>query len=445
MKKLLTLLASCFLLLTMAACSKNPDITGYYALKEIQSDGKTVLDEYAINTDLSQIAESYLYLDVTDDKTALLNIYGFEEEMTYDFKSKQFTTNYNDGEPEYVYSFVYENDQLKLTEVYETDGEPYTFVFAKAERPSEPFKAKEETGDEWPGCDPKRVGMDEIGYFNIPSTWYDHSEVDDEYVTLSYADASQSYILQTFAYTQEELANFDSQYTTAEGMLKLVAGNVEENYADQLEDSFYYSARVAGYDAQLCDMSFNDGSLLSYVVFTDEIGTIHIFDFETLDSTAAEHQKEFVDYVMNSYSLNETVLDGYDLFETDLLKVYVPEELGCYDSPTDGYEIFLDGDEVGVFVQAGTKEDTLGNNLTEEELLDTIFSQDVNNKSEGTLPDGTRYMTYTNTVDTNEFYYAYALLKNDTHYIDVTVACFSSEKDRLNDKMLDILSKVVVK
>jgi len=82
MKKLLTLLASCFLLLTMAACSKNPDITGYYALKEIQSDGKTVLDEYAINTDLSQIAESYLYLDVTDDKTALLNIYGFEEEMT---------------------------------------------------------------------------------------------------------------------------------------------------------------------------------------------------------------------------------------------------------------------------------------------------------------------------------------------------------------------------
>ena len=172
---------------------------------------------------------------------------------------------------------------------------------------------------------------------------------------------------------------------------------------------------------------------------------MHILDFETLTHEAEIHQEEFNDLDVNSFDAGIASLDNYDLYETELLKVYVPKELGCYNAPRDEYEMFLDGSNVAVFIQAGLKESILGDSYTEEDLYNSIFSQEADSKTEGTLSDGTRYMTYTSSVDGEEYYYVYSLLKSDMHYFDVNIACFASDKDKLNDSMMDILSKIRLK
>ena len=285
MKKLLTVLFAGLLLLTAGCSKKDPDISGYYALTEISKDGETVFNEDEIEEYLLP-SFGYMYLDVSADGTAVLNVAGFEENTVYDWKKKTFVST--DPDIEEQYSFEYKNDQLILTE---QDEDHYVMTFTKTERPDD---------DAFP--------------------------IDDT------------------------------------------------------------------------------------IDLTDEVAV-------TSDPSAP----------------------GYTVYETELLKVYVPDDLGTFPSREDDYELIVDGEKIVAFIQTAPISEFTDEGFELEDIREAIY--EGNDIVEGDL----RYMTYTSEADGVEYFFIYSLLNDQEYFYDVTIVCYSEEKDLYRDTMLDILSRIQLK
>ncbi|MBQ2657846.1 MAG: hypothetical protein IJF87_04680 [Erysipelotrichaceae bacterium] len=284
MKKLFTVLLAGLLLLIAGCSGKNPDISGYYALTEISKDGEVVFGEDQIKEYLLP-SFGYMYLDVSNDGTAVLNVAGFDENTVYDWKKKTFTAT--DELLEETYTFEYKNDQLVLTEQGE---DQYVLTFTKAERPTEDY---------------------------VPP--------------------------------------------------------VDYNYTEDI------------------------------------------------------------------LPVNDPSLPGYDIYETDVLKVFVPEDLETYASRDQDYEIVVDGEKVVMFVQSLAISEFTSEEFTLDDVRDAIY--EGNDIVDGDL----RYMTYTSEADGVEYYFIYSLLNDKVNFYDVTLVCYNEQKDLYHDVMLDILSRIELK
>ncbi len=286
MKKLLSAILAGLLLLCCAACSKkDPDISGYYALTEIAQGGETVFNEDQIKEYLYP-SFGYMYLDVAEDGTGILNVAGFEEHGVFDMKEKTFDTD--DPGVEEHYSFEYRNDMLILTEKAENG---YVMTFTRSERPS-------------------------------------------------------------------------------------------GEYIPPVDDS----------------------------VYVNDIAPV-----------------------------SDPSLPGYVIYETETLKVYVPEDLGTYASKDQEYEIVVDGEKVVMFVQSVAISEFTSEEFSLDDVRDAIYEgKDV---VEGDL----RYMDYTSEADGIEYYFIYSLLNDSINFYDVTLVCYNDQKDLYHDAMLDILSRIEFK
>ena len=292
MKKQFILSAA--LALVLAGCgSKAPEklnITGYYEMTGMVNGGEP-MDQATFD----QVKELGLPLcmDVYEDGTAELNVLGEITELTYDVDAMKF---YIDKEE---LDFTYEEGVLTLVQ----DDNSLTFELAeKPEATPTPAAGwPEDTGSA------KRVGMADIGFFNLPDSWVDESETDDpNAITLHYWSSEGTYSLMAYSYRKDEWEQYGSQFGEVSTWIDQTAGATASDYADILVTSIYdIPVFIAGYEGSRADLTFNDDSALTNIIFKDDAETIHILTFETFTADACAHMDDLINYVVDSFSVTQ--------------------------------------------------------------------------------------------------------------------------------------------
>ncbi len=130
---------------------------------------------------------------------------------------------------------------------------------------------------------------------------------------------------------------------------------------------------------------------------------------------------------------------GYTVYETELMKVYFPEELDTYASRDQDYELIVDGERVVMFIQSIAIDELTDEDFDLEDIRDAIY------EGNDVVENGVRYMTYTSEVDGTEYFFVYSLLNDAVNFYDVTLVCFGDAKDVYKDVMLDIISRIELK
>ena len=130
---------------------------------------------------------------------------------------------------------------------------------------------------------------------------------------------------------------------------------------------------------------------------------------------------------------------GYTVYETELMKVYFPEELDTYASRDQDYELIVDGERVVMFIQSIAIDELTDEDFDLEDIRDAIY------EGNDVVENGVRYMTYTSEVDGMEYFFVYSLLNDAVNFYDVTLVCFGDAKDVYKDVMLDIISRIELK
>ena len=130
---------------------------------------------------------------------------------------------------------------------------------------------------------------------------------------------------------------------------------------------------------------------------------------------------------------------GYTVYETELMKVYFPEELDTYASRDQDYELIVDGEKVVMFIQSIAIDELTDEDFDLEDIRDAIY------EGNDVVENGVRYMTYTSEVDGMEYFFVYSLLNDAVNFYDVTLVCFGDAKDVYKDVMLDIISRIELK
>ena len=287
-------LLSAALAVVLAGCgSKAPEklnITGYYEMTGMVNGGEA-MDQATFD----QVKEMGLPLcmDVYKDGTAELNVLGDITELTYDVDAMKF---YIDKEE---LDFTYEEGVLTLTQ----NDDSLTFVLADkpASTPTPAAAWPEDTGAA------KRAGMADIGFFNLPENWVDESETDDpNAITLHYWSADGTYSVMAYSYRKDEWEPFGSQFGEVSTWIDQTAGATASDYADILVTSIYdIPVFIAGYEGSRADLTFNDDSALTNIIFKDDAETIHILTFETFTADTSAHMNDFINYVVDSFSVSQ--------------------------------------------------------------------------------------------------------------------------------------------
>lgn len=130
---------------------------------------------------------------------------------------------------------------------------------------------------------------------------------------------------------------------------------------------------------------------------------------------------------------------GYVVYETERLKVYVQEELETYLSDDPEYDLIVDGEKVGMFVQSILISEFTDQGLELEDVREAVY--EGNDVVEGDL----RYMSYTAEDEGTEYFFIYTLLNDEEYFYDITLVCYNEEKDLYQDAMLDIISRIQMK
>ena len=230
---------------------------------------------------------------VLDRENSVTNQLGFiPMDLTYDVGAMKF---FADGEE---IDFTYEDGVIVLTQ------DKDSMILTKTERPTSTPTPAAAT---WPGTSAKRVGMDDIGYFNIPEDWIDLSHTEDPAaIILHYISADGNNSLIVHSYTKGEWESFGSEYGELDAWVKAFPSSTAIEYADKLISEIYdLPVYIAGYDGTRADLLFSDDSALTNVIFKDDAETIHILTMETFTADSTTHIDDFVNYIVDSFAVNQ--------------------------------------------------------------------------------------------------------------------------------------------
>ena len=304
MKKF-TIITAAALALSLAGCGskapepEKPDITGYYELTGMVNSGEEMAsEELELLRDMGMI----VFLDIKDDTNAELNVFGDPMDLTYDLGAMKFYAE--DEEIDFTYEdgvivLSQDEDSMTLTKTERPAAEP------TPEATSAPIAAP--AASAWAGISAKRVGMDDIGYFNIPEDWVDQSKTEDPAaITLHYWSADGTYSLMVYSYTKAEWEPFGSEYGELDTWIGETARGTAEEYADILTSEIYdLPVFINGYNGTRADLLFSDDSALTNVIFKDDAETIHIITMETFTADSTAQINDFTNYVVDSFTVDQ--------------------------------------------------------------------------------------------------------------------------------------------
>ena len=131
----------------------------------------------------------------------------------------------------------------------------------------------------------------------------------------------------------------------------------------------------------------------------------------------------------------------YDTFSFEELTFKVPQNLKLKESSIDGYDFYLEGDDVIIIASGYLKSDIEDLGYSIEEVKEVAFEDlDEAPSKVGT----TDTSSYHNSVEDQTFFYTYSFVEGKDKVYDVHMACPESEESKYKDVIYDIISKIEV-
>ena len=150
----------------------------------------------------------------------------------------------------------------------------------------------------------KRVGHEQVGYFDVPSSFEDLSELDDPSGPfLKYSDGEE-FVISVYSYTKEEIEGDEDMQDPVYVTSALVDSYIED-YKDIFDRDEYFSDVIGDYTVETGDIYFTDDTRMSIASFLDEEGNMHVVIAETLSAEANPYMDDLLWIPLDGYSIHE--------------------------------------------------------------------------------------------------------------------------------------------
>ena len=239
-----------------------------------------------------------------DNNYQLMLINGYTLQMDVDDDG---TFSLRLGIPSAIYTGRIDLDNMKIiiNETNETLDLAYaddTFTFTSDDVTF--IMEKVNFASVFPFEESSRRGYAGIGYFDIPLSWADKSELSDPAnQTIKYQ--ANGYSVMSYIYTPEEMESYGVTDYTLDDWAAALTGTTADNYADILASEDYYDSYFNMTTCKECDLQFTDGSALHSFIFIDDDGILRYVSLETLTQSATDHLDEFIQYVRDGYCITQ--------------------------------------------------------------------------------------------------------------------------------------------
>ena len=145
----------------------------------------------------------------------------------------------------------------------------------------------------------KRIGSEQLGYVNIPSSWLKFRDLDETVKDLQYSDPAGTTIVTMNLFDKKGLSEEDARNFGAEEAANNVWASLRNSGAADIQGS---TVKLKHYDTFQVSAIYSDGSRLVAWLFEAEDNEIH---YVAVESPSEERFMQTVKLISESYSLKE--------------------------------------------------------------------------------------------------------------------------------------------